>query len=247
MFGWRKRIGYVTPSVMETAAYEFYKFAPEGIGLVAVSCNIEDWDSNEYERGLSQIDPRVDDLASRAVDFIIHGGGPLVFSRGKGYDQEIVDHITKRTGIPSTTTIKAAVDGMFHLNAKNVAVASIYPEKTQNDLGKFLTDYGFKVSKLASHPVDFKRIYSISIADIYRLAVDTLKDAPKAEALYMPCPQWPVCDVIDIIERDTGVPVIASTSANFFAAFSALGIRDPIDGHGMLLSSLSRSQASKKP
>ncbi len=240
MFGWRKRVGYITPSVLETAAYEFYRFAPEGIGLVGVSCNIENWDSREYERGLSQIDPRVDDLASRGVDYIIHGGGPLVFSRGKGYDLEIVDHITSRTGIPSTTTIRAAVDAMLHLNAKNVAVASIYPEKTNDELGKFLTDYGFTVSKLASHLVDFKRIYSIAIADIYRLAIDTLKEAPHAEVLYMPCPQWPVCDVIDIIERDTGRPVVASTSANFFSAFSALGIRDQIKGHGVLLESLSK-------
>lgn len=240
MFGWRKRVGYITPSVLETAAYEFYRFAPEGVGLVGVSCNIENWDSSEYERGLSQIDPRVDDLASRGVDYIIHGGGPLVFSRGKGYDLEIVDHITSRTGIPSTTTIRAAVDAMLHLNAKKVAVASIYPEKTNTELGKFLTDYGFEVSKLASHLVDFKRIYSIAIADIYRLAVNTLKDAPDAEVLYMPCPQWPVCDVIDIIERDTGRPVVASTSANFFSAFLALGIRDEIKGHGVLLESLSK-------
>lgn len=240
MFGWRKRVGYITPSVLETAAYEFYRFAPEGVGLVGVSCNIENWDSSEYERGLSQIDPRVDDLASRGVDYIIHGGGPLVFSRGKGYDLEIVDHITSRTGIPSTTTIRAAVDAMLHLNAKKVAVASIYPEKTNAELGKFLTDYGFEVSKLASYLVDFKRIYSIAIADIYRLAIDTLKDAPDAEVLYMPCPQWPVCDVIDIIERDTGRPVVASTSANFFSAFSALGIRDEIKGHGVLLESLSK-------
>jgi maleate cis-trans isomerase len=239
MFGWRKRIGYITPSVMETAAYEFYKFAPEGVGLVSVSCNIEDWKSEEYERGLSQADTRADDLASRAVDFIIHGGGPLVFSRGKGYDQEIVNHLVKRTGVPSTTTIKAAVDGMFHLNAKNVAVASIYPDETNAKLGRFLSDYGFKVSKLANQPTDFKRIYSVPMADIYRFAVDTLKSAPDADVLYMPCPQWPVCDVIDIIERDTGRPVVASTAANFFAAFSHLGIRDKIVGHGALLKSLS--------
>lgn len=240
MFGWRKRIGYVTPSVMETAAYEFYKFAPDGIGMVAVSCNIEDWKSDEYGRGLDQIDPRIDDLASRDVDFIIHGGGPLVFSRGKGYDIEVVEHITKRTGIPATTTIRAAVEAMQHLNARSIAVASIYPDETNAQLGRFLTDYGFKVPRMANRLVDFKHIYSVGVAEIYKLATETIRQSPDAEALYMPCPQWPVCDVIDVIERDTGRPVIASTNANFFAAFSTLGIRDKIRGHGMLLESLSR-------
>lgn len=27
MFGWRKRIGYITPTVMELIPYEFYSFA----------------------------------------------------------------------------------------------------------------------------------------------------------------------------------------------------------------------------
>ena len=34
MFGWRKRIGYIGPTVMEVVPYEFYKFAPDGVGLV---------------------------------------------------------------------------------------------------------------------------------------------------------------------------------------------------------------------
>lgn len=239
MFGWRRRIGYITPSVMETAAYEFYKFAPEGIGLVAVSCNIEDWKEDEYQRGLKQADARADDLASRAVDYIIHGGGPLVFSRGRGYEQEIVDHITRRTGVPSTTTIKAAVDALHHLGAKKVAVASIYPDETNASLGRYLGQHEFEVTKLASHLVNFKRIYSVSISDIYRLAIETIASAPGTQALYMPCPQWPVCDVIEVIERDTGVPVVASTGANFFSAFKALGVRDRIEDHGVLLRSLS--------
>jgi hypothetical protein len=28
MFGWRKRIGYIGPTVMEVMPYEFYRFAP---------------------------------------------------------------------------------------------------------------------------------------------------------------------------------------------------------------------------
>lgn len=237
-FGSRSRIGYITPSVMETAAYEFYKFAPDGVGLVAVSCNIEDWNDDQYENGLGQIDTRVDDLASRDVDFIIHAGGPLVFSRGKGYDQKIVSHIAKRSGIQATTTIRAALDAMTYLGARTIAVASIYPDKTNETLGRFMEDYGFTVTALANHRVDFKHIYDVPTDVIHRFAMDTMAKAPGTEALYMPCPQWPVCDVIEDIERDTGCPVIASTSANFFAAFKAIGLTDRIEGHGRLLASL---------
>jgi len=40
MFGWRKRIGYIAPTVIEVVGYEFYRFAPDGIGLTGVTCGI---------------------------------------------------------------------------------------------------------------------------------------------------------------------------------------------------------------
>src|ERR1700751_4584681 len=43
MFGWRKRIGYIVPTVMEVVPYEFYRFAPEGVGLVGVTCHKKKW------------------------------------------------------------------------------------------------------------------------------------------------------------------------------------------------------------
>ena len=55
MFGWRKRIGYIAPTVIEVLAYEFYQFAPEGVGLVGVTCGIDDWRPEEFDKGLAQV------------------------------------------------------------------------------------------------------------------------------------------------------------------------------------------------
>ena len=86
MFGWRKRIGYIGPTVMEVVPYEFYRFAPDGVGLVGVTCSIDDWSPEQFEKGLAQVKAAAAYLGSRAVDFIIHGGGPLTAARGKGYE-----------------------------------------------------------------------------------------------------------------------------------------------------------------
>ena len=42
-FGWRKRIGLLSPTVIETAAYDFYRLAPDGVSLCATTSNIEHW------------------------------------------------------------------------------------------------------------------------------------------------------------------------------------------------------------
>ena len=90
MFGWRKRIGYIAPTVIEVVAYEFYRFAPDGIGITGVTCSIDDWRPEEFEKGLAQVAAAATYLGSRGVDFIIHGGGPLVVARGPHFEDAIV-------------------------------------------------------------------------------------------------------------------------------------------------------------
>jgi hypothetical protein len=50
MFGWRARIGYISPTVMEVLPFEFYRFAPDGVGLVGMTCGIDDWRYGEELR-----------------------------------------------------------------------------------------------------------------------------------------------------------------------------------------------------
>src|SRR2546430_1230655 len=93
MFSWRNRIGYIAPTVIEVVAYEFYRFAPDGIGLTGVTCSIDDWRPEEFEKGLAQVAAAATYLGSRGVNFIIHGGGPLVVARGPGYEDMIVREV----------------------------------------------------------------------------------------------------------------------------------------------------------
>ena len=100
MFGWRKRIGYIGPTVMEVVPYEFYKFAPDGIGLVGITCNIDDWSAEWFDKALAQVAEAAKYLGSRGVDFVLHGGGPLVVARGEGFDEVIVRDIERASGVP---------------------------------------------------------------------------------------------------------------------------------------------------
>ena len=73
MFGYRARIGYISPSVIELNAYDFYRIVPPGVGLIAVACMVEGWKEDAYKRALSQVETCARDLARRSCDFVIHG------------------------------------------------------------------------------------------------------------------------------------------------------------------------------
>jgi len=116
---WRRRIGFMCPSVLETTIPNFTSFAPEGVGICAITSNIEDWDKNEFERAMNKVVADAKSLATRGVDYIIFSGGPLLTSRGKGADIELRNRIMDATGLDATTTISQSdsVDFLFRARA----------------------------------------------------------------------------------------------------------------------------------
>jgi len=98
MFGYRARIGYISPSVIELNAYDFYRIVPQGVGLIAVACMVEGWKEDAYKRALSQVETCARELARRSCDFVIHGGAPLVLSQGKGFETKLLAQLQEIIG-----------------------------------------------------------------------------------------------------------------------------------------------------
>ena len=166
-FGWRKRIGLLSPTVIETAAYDFYRLAPEGVSMCATTSNIEHWSRENFRQHvLDPIVTAVEYLASRHVDYIIHTGMPVVTTRGKGFEDELVKLIEDTTGLPATTSIRSAIRALAHLDVRNVAVVTPYPQELHQSALTFLAASGFRV--VAEHTMDvvFKRLQDITPAQI---------------------------------------------------------------------------------
>ena len=241
-FGWRKRIGLLSPTVIETAAYDFYKLAPDGVTMCATTSNIEHWNKDNFKQHV--LDPLVTAvkyLASRNVDYIIHTGMPVVTTRGKGFEEEVVKQITDATGLPATTSIRSAIRALAHLGVKNVAVLSPYPRELHQSAIAFLKASGFNVVGDHTEDVVFKRLQDVTPATIAAAAKALVAKAPAAEGIYLPCNQWAGADAVPLIEHELGVPVVSGGHADYWEAFRSLGINDCIEGHGQLMQSLSRA------
>jgi maleate cis-trans isomerase len=237
MFGWRKRIGYIAPTVMEVVPYEFYRYAPEGVGLVGITCNIDDWSKDYFDQALAQVTTAATYLGSRGVDFVLHGGGPLVVARGKGFEEIIVRDIEAAAKVPASTGVRAAMEALRHVGARRVAIASPYPERHNSAMAAYLGEFGFEIVRAEGMDVPFKALQNVPPADIHAFATRVLAPG-QCDALYLPCPQWQAAQVVATLEAERGIPVIAYSHASFFVAFKTLGIKDPIAGQGRLLASL---------
>jgi maleate cis-trans isomerase len=239
--GWRKRIGVLSPTVIETASHDFHRMAPAGVSMCAITSNVEHWSKENFQQ--SVLDPLVAQaryLASRNVDYIMHCGMPVVTTRGKGFEEEIVRLITGATGLPASTSIRSAIRALAHLGIRNVAVLTPYPQELHQSALTFLAASGFSVMAEHTEDVVFKRLQDVTPAHIATTAVRVLAAAPSADGIYIPCNQWSAADAAPLIESALGVPVVTGAHADHWEAFRTLGINDRIEGQGRLMLSLSR-------
>ncbi|MGH7873948.1 MAG: maleate cis-trans isomerase family protein [Candidatus Binatia bacterium] len=235
MFGYRARIGYISPSVMELNGYDFYRIVPQGVGLIAVTCMVEGWQEDAYKRALTQVEACARELGRRSCDYIIHGGAPLVLSQGKGFETKLLTQLQEITGVPCTTSIVAAMDAFRALSASRLAVVDPYPPDLNTKMTAYLKDWGFDVASLVSLGTSFTESSIASVGDIYRAAKRAIHEAKDAQAVFIPCANFPVVDVIEDIETDFGLPVVSNITSQLYAGFKAIGMREKISGYGKLM------------
>ena len=235
MFGWRARIGYLCPSVFEMIAYDFYRIVPPGVGMIGVTCMLDGWQADAYRTGLARIEDCAIELSRRKCDFIIHAGVPLVVSQGNGYEREVINKIETLTNTPATTSIVAGIEALRGLSVRRIGLVNPYPSELNAAVVAFMKGHGFEVDAVVSLGADFTRIGDVSEADVYAAAKQAVKQSPKLEGLYLPCPQFPALDVIEAIECDFGIPAVGHLTSEIWMASKRLNIRYSVPGFGKLL------------
>ena len=236
MYGWRGRIGKISPSRSDTFTYEFYKIVPEGVVLVLSGFTIFNLVRDDIERAYLQIEESAKDLAKVGVDFIIAGGTPIFTLKGKDSDQEVIRRIKHLTNIPATTSITAEMAAIDKLSIKKIAIATPFKEEINNRLKEFLRNSGYNVKNIKGLGIevnaDFAKVPSF---EVYRLAKMVFLEDPTVDGIFLPCARWPTIEIIDKLEQDLGVPVFSSTTATIWKALDNLRINEPIKRYGKLL------------
>lgn len=237
VWGWRGILGQISPAVFSLMGEFFYKVVPEGVGLMVVTLGMnEPSKSSELERALADVEQAARRLAQMGPDIICLAGEPLIVSRGFGFDKEIIERLQAITGVTTTTGITVAIDAMKALHLKKIAVVS--PSNLELDRRKkeFLEASGFEVLYIGGPdvPKNSDRM-RLPMHIPYIEAKKALLKAPEADGIYIPCGAWPAGpQVVELLERDLGKPVITSQQAFIWAGLKALKVKEPVKGFGRL-------------
>jgi maleate isomerase len=145
----------------------------------------------------------------------------MSFARGKGYDQEIVDRIQARTGIPATTASSASIKALKKLGLTKLSVGAPYVEALTARLTVFLEENGFQVVNAKS--LDLEWIGIPSLDTIYRLARQV--DRADADGTYIACTGMSTSGITVSLEEDMGKPVVSAIQAVMWESLNLAGVR----------------------
>ena len=243
MIGWRGRIGLIIPSTNTTVEYEYTKMAPDGISVHVSRIRYpETTDPKEKEKNLLRLGDdaikaakEVASVKPAVIAFCCTSGS---FIAGEAHDKEIIDNIEKETGIPAITTSRAVLESFRQLNLKKIAMATPYNEEIAKKEVEYFEKIipGFKIVAMrnlgivAALPKG-----NLHPSSAYISAKEV--DVPEAEAIFISCTAWRTIEIIGLLEKDLGKPVITSNQATMWALLKKMNIHS-IEGYGKLLREL---------
>jgi len=205
------------------------RFISNGVGLPG-GMTIEG-----YEEAIPRVMPRAQELARDGADLISVFGSSLTFYRGAEFNQRLTDQVTELTGVPATTQSNGLVDGLKHVNAQRVALATAYTDAVTERLKLFLEEHGFRV--VAAKGLGYTRVPEGAATQrvLHELGVAAYADSNRADAIVMSCGALRTLDVIVPLEDAIHVPVVSSTPHGLWHCARKLGLTARIEGFGMVM------------
>ncbi len=230
MTDWKKKLGFIVPSWNTVMEYECQRMAPEGVSVHFTRIAHTD-DEEETLLHMIEVVPEIADLLGHAsLDAICFGctGGSFV---RPGMDDDIIEVIQDRTGIPATTTSTALVEAMREMGVAKVALASPYPQWLNDKLGVFLADKGIEVVAEKGQNVECPAFLPPENSEALAREVD----CAEADGIFISCTNFRSLESVDKLEAALGKPVLTSNTTAMWHTLRVAGFEDEASSGGALM------------
>lgn len=230
-------VGLIFPPLNYPIPPDAKELFPQGIRFIGNGVGLPGGMTYEgYEEAIPRVLPRAKELADQGADLVSVFGSSITFYRGAEFHQRLIDQVAKLIGKPATTQSNGLLDGLKHVNARRVAVATAYIDDVTQRLQVFLEEHGFEV--VAAKGLGFTQVPEGAATQpiLHELGVAAYQTAPKKpDALVMSCGALRTLDVIVPLEDVIGIPVVSSTPHGLWHCARMVGVDARIDGFGKVM------------
>ena len=238
MKGWRARIGFLVPPGNPTVEPEMMELAPDGVSLHFTRMHADGptgTHAGQEERNLSQVaslpdcvkllamvSPRVIAMAHTATSYTL----------GQQREAELVAQMEAIGGARFITAFGSVLAAFSHLGVRRIAYATPYSAEMTSRGAQHLETCGLTVIS-SGHLANVRNIYEESSERAY--AIGRQVDHASADVIFLSGVGMPTLDALQVLEEDTGKPVISAASAMMWHALRTAGVHSAIRGYGTLL------------
>ena len=153
---------------------------------------------------------------------------------------EHIQQLRAVLSIPVTTALDSGVAAVKAFGARRILLLTPFDDGLNALLEQFIRAEGLDVTAPVTNRADTRRedvsaTERKSPEEVYQLAVDAFANAPDVDAIYFQGAPLNPLHVLERLESDLGVPVVASNPAMFWHIASVLGHRFSVSGGGRLL------------
>ena len=229
-------IGLIFPPLDYPIPPDAKRLFPSGVRFISNGVGLPGGMTIEgYEEAVPRIVPRALELARDGANVISVFGSSLTFYRGAAFNKELTDRVTAATGLPATTQSNGLIDGLKHVNARRVAVATAYTDTVTERLKVFLEEHGFEV--VSAKGLGYERIPEGAATQqiLHELGAAAYASSNKADALVMSCGALRTLDLIVPLEESIAAPVVSSTPHGLWHCARLLGVPARIEGFGRVM------------
>ncbi len=232
---WRAKIGLIVVSSSTIPEARYPRVAPHGVGFFTSRMLL----SQDGLDGLIEMESNAlraaEELAGAGVDSIAYCCTVSGALRGIEKDRAFCQEIEERWGIPTTSTMLAAVEALQHLSVSRVVLTSPYPDDHHEAERAYLEAAG--IEALSMRGMGFTKgdeFAQVPPEEIYRFSLDAWDN--QADGLFISCMNFDAMPAVQALEDRIRKPVVTSHTATLWRALSLAGIGDPLPGCGELLS-----------
>lgn len=230
-YGWRARIGLLTPDINTVTEVDFNRVVPDGVSIHAARMPVQDpVDAASMEKMNEDIGRAAEAVSKTDPDVIAYGVTAGSFLEGKEFDVELEADIEARTGVPAVTTAAAARRALSALGVESLVVATPYLDELSDLLVEFLHDYGFKVQDIHGENFESGGNYGTANPERVYQRVKNL-DTDKADGVFISGMEYPGTPVVEQLESDLEIPVVTAHTATLWNALREVDVsRESVPG-----------------
>ena len=210
---------------------------PEVVTLSNV-LGIEDYTVQGVEDAMSRYADCVQDLVNRGAQRVSLNGIPISVQLGRPRVLELIEDTQNTLGVPGDTAGEAVVAAMHHMGVSKIAVGSRWADQVNQALIRYLDHAGIEVLTVTSRGQWAQQAFSMSIEMGVKLAFElgreAMREAPQADALFLPGGAWRPLPAVPILEEDYNRPVFTNGNTRAWRLIHD-GIAPPVSGWGRLL------------